>query len=98
MPSLLTVGDYKSLMQDHGFAPVTVYDATRHVLPSLTRLGRFCTLFVPWLVKVSMVNRHTLANRMATETAVGAFQRLVSLFHPAGQQTLGKRVQRRSGH
>lgn len=78
MPSLLTVGDYKSLMQDCGFEPVTVYDVTRHVLPSLNRLGRFCALFAPWLVKVGMVfgvvNRHTLANRVATETAVGAFQ------------------------
>jgi len=78
MPNLLTVGHYQSLMQACGFAPVTVNDVTSHVLPSLTRLGYFCTLFAPWLIKIGIgfgvVNRHTLANRVATAIAVGAFQ------------------------
>lgn len=59
MPSLLTPGEYESLLTDAGFKNVKIHDLTENVRPSLRRLERLSNLGLPFanvLHKLRIIN------------------------------------------
>lgn len=78
MPSLLTVSEYTRLCKKYGFTNISDIDITKQTLPSFYRLERFSNLFgigfVTFFMKLGLLNKKNLGNRLAAEAGINAMK------------------------